>query len=403
MNFRLFFFIFSSVSCVFLLSCDFPYAPAQQLPPEAEQTTDTISQSSFQVIPINGAMQTCNPSISQDSVNFKGCMLWLNFSGTLIQNIPDQLSGYAGFSQEHDRITVTDTSNTVRWYIKIEELGRGAGEEFQDPEWSTHPEYIVCLASSDYVANWSCYAIHTLSKDTLDICHDGMDVISTPHLWAPNTIVHQGESITPQYDSLSGFVDRESVRKFFGTDTVKLIYARKESGVMNLYYIDYSNDSGLKKLKRPTGRDGWNLESPLISPDGKWILFNAYQNIMYYESYIQELTPGSTPVLLGGGISNPHWWVHPDDKSLLYIIYTAIPGDNLVSGDLSDPNLLISAEAGITCSQQVKLFSGRSSFAAIKKIGSPEVLVNLPMKGGLSPDGRYICTGYERAYIVKIN
>ena len=89
----------------------------------------------------NDDQQTCNPSVSQDTVNFPASMLWLNFT-KLIVNRHDVGYSVTEVSQ-HDRLTVSDTANDVKWYLMIDE---SLGEcQFQDPEWSTHPDFIVSL------------------------------------------------------------------------------------------------------------------------------------------------------------------------------------------------------------------------------------------------------------------
>ena len=48
------------------------------------------------VFPVNTQKQICNPSVSQDTVNFPAAMLWLNFGGTLKVTPPDSAFRRAG-------------------------------------------------------------------------------------------------------------------------------------------------------------------------------------------------------------------------------------------------------------------------------------------------------------------
>lgn len=388
----------SLTAALVIISCRFPYNPSRELEQSVIVNTPETNSSSI-VYPINGSKQTCNPSISNDTVNFKGCMLWLNFSGTFSLNVPEE-SSFPLNADMHDRLTITDTSNTVKWYMMISEFGVSAVEEIQDPEWSTAADYIVCLVSSQSQSIWSPYVVNLSTSDILQLSSGGLNAVSTPHLWAESSETSHGSVNIPKYDT-SGFADKGTVTAFFGTSKVKFAFALKKNGFLSLFYVDFAIDSKPVPLQRPSDRQNWDLESPLISPDGKWIVYNAYDSPDHYESYIQELSSNSKPVLLASGASDPHWWVHPDDPSLLYVVYTCIPGDNLVMQDLSDSKLL-DGGAGITYMQQLQLFPGRSSLASIRKIGNPEVVVKLPIKGGLSPDGAFLCTGYDRAYIVRI-
>lgn len=382
------------------IRCEFPYAPRSEPPLVLSHGQEVESR--VRVFPLVGTMQICNPSVALDTVNFKGCMLWLNFSGTLPLTIPTDLAGFTAPSAQHDRLTIVDTANVVTWFMLRSELGGDALEELQDPEWSTHPEYIACLLSAERQQEWSCFAIHPASRDTLRICSGGLDQTSTPHLWAAPASTHGEQPLVVTYDP-DGFADSTSVATFFGTTAVKVVFAKSSGRVQSLYYRDYRAGGGVVPLKRPAGRSGYNCESPLISPDGKWVTYNVYKSTSSYECYISELTPESTPQLFASGASDPHWWVHPRDPSLLYIVYQQVPGDNLVAGDLADAALLATGEAGVTMRQMVRLFTGTASAsAALVRLGLPELLVNLPTKGGLSPDGSYLSTGYDRAFMVGL-
>jgi hypothetical protein len=276
--------------------------------------------------------------------------------------------------------------------------------QFQDPEWSTHPEYIATLLGSVNSSDkWSFYAVHPLSNDFIKLCNEKLNATSTPHLWVQNT-AHHGKVTGKETYDINGLIDTGSVNQFFGTLNIKLVYCLKENGVMTLYFVDYSIGTPVpKKLQRPGGdaKKAWNFESPLISPDGKWIVYNGYESSTYYESYIQELKADSKPLLISGRASDPHWWQNPTSHQL-FVIYSEIDGDNRVFSDLSKPSYLQSGDAGKTYIRTVTLTSGLPSMLTAT-IGERSPLVNLPLKGGLSPDGRFLCTGYNYAYLVRLN
>lgn len=380
--------------------CDIVTSPSPE-PPPVSNPTDTVQSGEIHVFKINGRNQICNPSVSIDTVNFKGCMLWLNLGGELTVNVPAEMSGFTlNAVKQHDRLTITDTSNTVRWFLVREDVGAPVSEQLQDPEWTTHPHYIGCLLSSQARKKWSCIAVHTLSKKFIRISNGNLNETSTPHLWIDENAEFTGDTSNIRFDS-TGFIDKESVKSFFGTSNVKLVFSRKVGEILSLFYIDFNNSSTPIPLPRPDDKKQYNLESALISPDGKWILFNAYASNTDYHSYLQELRPGAKPILFQNRSMDPHWWRHPADNSKIYVVYTEIPGGYVVSQDLSDPDLL-SGSTGVTYRQLVNLYPGYSGIAALSRIGSPEVIVNLPLKGGWSPDGDYMCTGYERAYLVGL-
>ena len=390
------------VTSALYFSCDFPYKPVPE-PGIVVQNTEN-ADSRIRVFQINGTDQICNPSISQDTDRFPGCMLWLNFDGELPVKIPEEFKDFAGFSSMHDRLTIVDTSNTVRWYVKLDEID-GVSEvyEFQDPEWSTHPEYIISLlGAANKIDGWSCYIFHPQTGKKLKISNEGLFYNSTPHLWVEKHSTFDGEPDEVDYDDDS-FINSEAVMSYFGTLKVKVVVSKLVGKVQSLYYRDFSDTNRqLEPLIRPANRDGWHCESPLISPDGQWIAYNVISG-KKYATYIQKLSTESKPILFKEGALDPHWWVHPFDSTLLYLIYQEVPGSNLVTGDLADTTYLTTGELGKTYRQQLRLFPDTDvELVALTKIGEPELLVNLPTKGGLSPDGKYLCTGFDRAFMVGL-
>ena len=319
--------------------CDIVTSPSPEPLPFFTSDTPIQSTGSIRVFPINGTRQICNPSISMDTVNFKGCMLWLNFSGELAVKVLPDMSGFDLYAEQHDRLIISDTSNTVRWFMGREEFGAPEYEELQDPEWTTHPHYINCLLSSQVRKNWSCVAVHTLSKKFLRMSNENLDETSTPHIWINENSAFIGDTSAIRFDS-TGFVSKESVLSFFGTSDVKLVFSKNDGARLSLYYVDFNISSSPVQLQRPADKPLYDLESALISPDGKWIVFNAYSSNTDYHCYIQELRPGSKPMLFQSNAMDPHWWYHPANRSEVYVIYSVIPGGYIVTQNLSDPTFL---------------------------------------------------------------
>ena len=241
-------------------SCDIVTSPSPE--PLPVFTSNPVQSDSIRIFSINEAKQICNPSISMDTVNFKGCMLWLNFSGELAVKVPSNMSGFDLYAEQHDRLIISDTSNTVRWFMGREEFGAAEYEELQDPEWTTHPHYITCLLSSQIRNNWSCIAVHTLSKKFLKMSNGNLDETSTPHIWINENSVFKGDTSAIRFDS-SGFISKESVQSFFGTSDVKLVFSKKDGVRLSLYYVDFSINSSPVQLPRPADKPMYDLESAL--------------------------------------------------------------------------------------------------------------------------------------------
>jgi hypothetical protein len=388
-----------------IVGCKFPYSPKTQPLPEVKtiDTTQTSSIGSGILYPIDTKQQTCNPSISQNSA-FAGCMLWLNLKPISVK-VPDSLSGYSVNSVEpHDRLTISDTSNTVRWYMMLSDFN--GGSEFQCPEWSTHPDYIACLVGT-FLEPYSGYAVRLSDKKFLKICNNKLKEFSEPHFWLPDSALHGGAVAAPVYDT-NGFIQRDQVRQFFGTTQFKFVYTLLAGG---LFYVDYSasgNPSPIP-LQKPEGVEDLLYGSPLISPDGGWVAYHCGFNFAqgeYYQSYIQRLSPDAKPILIADQASDPHWWVNRSGNNQYYIVYSITNGPYSTEYDFSDPSIEKLGGAGATMIQKLKgswgdvpsFLGGLSPDDAEK----PNTLINLPFKGGLSPDGHFLCTAYKYAYLLRL-
>jgi len=365
----------------------FPYQPE----PEPGVTTGSAATAEGTIYAINSGRQICNPSISQDTVNLKGCMLWLNFADTLAVDVPDSFPLYTKKTDvQHDRLTITDRTNTVRWYM-IKPADVPVDKEIQDPEWSTHPNFLAFLGK-DAANKWDGYAAKIAPKAAFKFNEDSLTEFSTPHIWIGGTPAsfERDSGETPG----SGFATRAEIIGFFGTDSVRIAWSILTTGI---YFVDYSAANlQVTMIPRPAGKDDYYLESGLISPDGRWIAYNCYQNLEQIEAYAQQLTADSRPFLIEPRAADPHWWRHPDGR--LFIVYSTTGG--VTKGDLA---AITDGSLGYTMKQEVRLFPEGPAYMQFEKINQPQELVNLPFKGGLSPDGFSLCTGYEFAFIYNFN
>jgi hypothetical protein len=396
--------LLAGLSVLMTGGCDFPYAPRQQPHPGADTTrTDTGAIGSGYVYPVNPGIQACNPSISQSGV-FPACMLWLGFNAVSVK-VPDTMTGYDPVVEQHDRLTVVDTGNTVRWYIMrsaIETRG-----EMQCPEWSTHPDYLACLIG-EMLQPYSGYAIRLADKQFLKICNKRLEEFSAPHFWVPDSITSTGTIMTPTFDT-TGFIRKEQVQQFFGTTRFRFVYTLPSKTGM-LYYLDYSaaGDPTPVPLAKPAGKESWYCSSPLISPDGNWVTYHCFVNSSqggYYSSYIQRLQPGSKAILIADAASDPHWWVDPFTREY-YIVYAVTTGEYFCEYDFSDPVIEATGEAGATKKQHLNgsWMDGPEHMGGLllDKDSAPYTLIRLPFKGGLSRDGYFLSTAYSYAYMMRL-
>ncbi|MGD9202676.1 MAG: hypothetical protein PVI26_14030 [Chitinispirillia bacterium] len=389
------------VGC-FLISCG--YSPEQYVPitsGEEEKVTQTTGD---RVHSINTDNQICNSSISQDTVNFKGAMLWLGFFKLNVKKAPDEYD--LSKIDQHDRLTITNYKNEVVWFLMKNSVPE-IECEFQDPEWSAHPAYLSTLGQhkdGDGSCDediYSSYAIRTSDKEVLMINKRKANNSATPHFWVdPSVKGSDGGKVTSASHDDKGFIDSKSLEEYFGTKNVKVAWADREDG-LTIYWADYSSGKiVIKKVQKPEDRKGWNAESPLFSPDGRFITFNLYKTQENYECWVQELTDGATPVKISDVGMDPRWWKDPWDGKT-YIIYAKRNGlAYTVTEELDDQSLLVSGELGGTYRREFDTTPNKPR--ALRTIGEETLIINLPFKGGLSPDGKFMCTGTSTAYMLEL-
>lgn len=390
------------VPLILCQSCNWPYSPEQE--PYPDNTSGSENVSSGTIYSINKQQQICNPSVSQNQTSFPACMLWLGFSGQLVVIVPPEDTAFYKTVEvkQHDRLTIIDTSNTVRWYIFREDLGIDG--HIQDPEWSAHPDYIVCLGENS-AGKWDGYVIRLSDKKYLKFCENRMSPSATPHLWLPDSITSTAAVSTPSYDT-SGFIKREHIVEFFNTENVKIVYAEEKQG-LSLSFIDYNDSVPLPKaLVKPEGKESQDCESPLISNEGNWIVYNCRADMFTYSSYMQKLSSSSEAKLVAEKGSDPHWWIDRSGSiTTYYIIYTELNGSYVVPFDLSDKAIEQNASAGKTYKRKLSGSAGdvpEHMGLQVDQSSVPRVIANLPFRGGLSRDGRFLSTGYLYGYLLKL-
>ncbi|SHH20618.1 hypothetical protein SAMN05720761_11090 [Fibrobacter sp. UWCM] len=376
-----------------LVAC---YSPE---PFEAESVESASSGKSDigTVFPVNTQKQICNPSVSQDTANYPAAMLWLNFGGTLKVTPPDSGFTTSGVIQ-HDRLTISDTSGKVLWYMMRD---TSAGEcQFQDPEWSTHADYAVALRAYDLDGKKACenldYGIFAVRmSDSKRFWFYDKKIIETasPHLWvSPDASVDEDAA-----DS--------TVEGFFGTDKVRLTYVNDEDKIV---FVDFAN-GGLDKAKtlaRPSGKSGWSIDAPMISPDGNFIVYNVLENPTTWEAYIQELSANSLPVKIERGQNSlsepaqPHWFSF---GGRLFVVWTEFPqGSQMLNKNDLTQESVQDGSVGRTVMREVRLNAGAPSDLAVEWVGDVREIASIPMIGGRSPDGRFLATGTNYGYLLEL-
>jgi hypothetical protein len=398
--------LFLGLLSLTLIAC---YSPDPFVADDSENSGSSSEETAIgKLFPVDGngnnAEQTCNPSVSQDTVNFPASMLWLNFDKL---NVKKHDAGYSVTNvRQHDRLTVSDTANNVKWYL-MRDLSKGECQ-FQDPEWSTHADYIVALRGKRFNSNQSCsdaldygvFAVRTSDKKKFWFKEEGVIETATPHLW-----------VDPSAPKASADGDASTVEGFFGTNNVRLTYVDGDNNSsQHIVFIDFANGGKEKaiKLNKPADRGDWKIDSPLISPDGNFVVYNMtmQSDEKTWEAYVQELSKDSKPVKIErtkdmmSEPAQPHWF---EFNGRLFVLWTEFPqGKKMENRNHLENENVQDGSAGRTVMREIRLTAGAPADLAVEWVGENKKIAPIPMIGGRSPDGKFLSTGYKYAYLLKL-
>ena len=177
---------------------------------------------------------------------------------------------------------------------------------------------------------------------------------------------------------LISFVSASDLQAFTGTSNVKIAFTL--GGQRDVYFVDFTDSVPTAvKLKKPSGKESISGDSPLISPDGTFVVYYLTHGASINGAYMQKLDKNATPVLIDLNGTEPHWW--KDSLGQIYVIYS----NSILESDLSN------STSGKSYRVPVSL-SGAGSVTGTKVEIAPYA-----MNGGLSKNGRYLCTAYQDA------
>jgi hypothetical protein len=412
---------------VFFSACEYPLHPAGLPSKDASDNKISIELNTggaINMYKINGDNQTCNPSPAGEDM-FADCMAWLNLKNVLVNETPSGFSTDGMY--EHDRIIVSDTNNNVVWYLMADAIDdQDEGLEIQDPEWGAHP-YSTAWNSGDvtgymaflgedrvkepggnkYEELWDGYIVRMADKVLLRFANDKFNGNETPHIWVgtppsqayaadASPSIDEANSIANEDGTIALLDDAAKIRSFFGTDSVKLVWA-DDNGIQ---YIDYSAGASVQSLDVPDSA-GFGYDSPLISPDGEWVAYNFVQGVDPCIAVVQKLSAGSTPVYVDTDVNTcePHWW-KPDTSQSYYLVYnTGV--DKKAPYDSHWKKILLN-EYGITVARRIGNSLPASATVTREQFfsGDEVTLLGFPFIGGINKGG-YVCTGYQYSYLAK--
>lgn len=398
---------FKYLPVLLLAACYSPEPYVADIDDDSSSESSTNSEIG-KIFVVNGFQQICNPSVSQDTVNYPASMLWLNFSHDLGVKSPN--SEYNVNEKErkilqHDRLTISNTSEKVLWYLMRD---TSIGDcQFQDPEWSTHPNFIASLRAYDVTGSKSCsdenldygiIAVRISDKKRFVFYEKKQSLYGNPHIWVDPTVTEPDTSVSDT-----------TIKGFFGTDNVRLVFVTGSNDDKNnkIVFRDFAKGGKEIKLNLPQVKKGETIDNPVISPDGRFVVYNVIGKVeSIWEAYIQELSENSVPIQIEtekGMLSapaQPRWFKFGDR---LFVVWAEFPSGAFMTNQ-SDYRVesIQDGSAGRTAMREIRLASGTASDLTVEWVGDVREISKLPMIGGRSPDGRYLATGTSKGFLIEL-
>lgn len=180
------------------------------------------------------------------------------------------------------------------------------------------------------------------------------------------------------------FAASDEVLSFLGADRCRIVYrlrraknlkghgerANDRAQGSSLFLLDYDRSRSHPTVYEYPDTPLYKSFAPLLSPDGSRILYNHS-----FDSTDIQIIPidGSLPVKVGVG-ANPHW-CRDETSGNMYVVYR--------ERNAKFQNV---PQDGITF--RIRIDSNNQA------LGEPEMIAAYGFGGGLSPNGRYLCTAF---------
>jgi hypothetical protein len=197
----------------------------------------------------------------------------------------------------------------------------------------------------------------------------------------------------PAPDLIDDFINRDSLADFTGIDADSIIFVftlQLNNGGRTIYFVNFKEAIPVAlRLKKPADKPDWDADSPLLSPDGKLVTYYLLNpediSASQGATFVQRLDTSAVPVQITAKGSEPHFYM--DKINNLYVIYADTCGKIDAKLDAISGNA--------TFKQKIDASTG-------EKIGEPVQIISKPFYGGISKDGRYLCTAYSNAYFYDV-
>ncbi len=186
------------------------------------------------------------------------------------------------------------------------------------------------------------------------------------------------QTVTPP-----AFHDYDALKRLLGHDQAKLVFVNVTSRSRTLVFADFASKSN----RLVEFHDDPKVFHPTISPDGNWVAYGDREegDAREGEIKIRRLTPfAPAPVKLAvtGGATLPRWWVD-SATSDTYLIYTTHGAGNIEASWKSSQTFKVKITAGAVAAPPVLLTQGG-------------------YHDGLSANGNWLATGYQRLRVMNL-
>ena len=202
--------------------------------------------------------------------------------------------------------------------------------------------------------------------------------------------------------------DPSTLKGFFGTDSVMLTYVDENQNIQVVDYVNGTKDKPKTfKLKKPSNRKNWKIDSPLILPlNAQYVVYNMNENSTTWEAYVQFIDENSEPIKIErtkdmmSEPAQPHWFEY---YGRLFVLWAEFPlGSQMLNkNDLADVSAQ-NGSVGRTVMREIRLIAGAPADFAVEWVGENRVIATVPMTGGRSSDGKFLATGTNKAYLLKL-
>ena len=127
-----------------------------------------------------------------------------------------------------------------------------------------------------------------------------------------------------------------------------------------------------------------------------------------WEAYVQELSENSKAVKIEltkdmmSEPAQPHWFQFNDRLFVLWAEFPQSSEMQMLNKHKLNEASSQDGSVGRTVMREIRLNAGAPADLAVEWVGNNIEIAPVPMTGGRSPDGKFLATGTNNAYLIKL-